>query len=110
MSYVIANLPQYPKTGEHQTVMIIGVTPFPFRITKGEDTWYYYDENRNEVAIKPNLWYVYVSNEYLRNQGIRTKGFRKAESAVKYAMREYRKWLRLQLKKVKEFKIEQESL
>lgn len=108
MAYRIKNLEHYPQNGKHQ-VIVLDIHPCPLSITKGEDEWYYYNKDGAQVKTKPNLWYVFVVREsgMMINSGFLIKGFRKPEQAIKYALSSYRKWLRIQAKKVKDFVIEE---
>jgi hypothetical protein len=105
MGYSIINLPTYPQNGKHQRI-ILGIHPFPFGITKGEDRWYYRYKDGTEVETKPDLWYVFVQ-EQSGFGPFQIKGFRKPELAVKYALKSYKTWLKAQVKKVTEYKIEE---
>lgn len=91
MNLRVENLPNYPKTGEH--VGLIG-HDLPYEITKGEDQWWYKNKDGKEVGSQRKLWYVhsYETSDF----PVQTKGFKTWQAALKYAIKEYRKWLRSQ--------------
>jgi len=103
MNYTISNLPSYPQNGDHQQIVFDVKLNIPIRITKGEDDWWYYDKDRNQIKSNPKRWMVFpTSGSILWKLNFAVKGFAKSELAVKYALREYRKYLKEQIKLVNE--------
>lgn len=110
MSYDIYNLRHYPQNGKHQEI-IINIDDFPINITKGEDTWWYNDENGVSVPTQDRYWYVYINSEsVLYGKNFQVKKFSKPNLAVKYAIEMYKAYLQQQLKQVEDFNVTKESL
>lgn len=84
------NLEDYPQDGNHIELFVSDID-LPFEISKGTD-WAY-----EQSPQYRNMWLVYPNNNPF-HMSADYKFFKTKEKAVEYAVKEYRKYLKKQLK------------
>jgi len=77
-------LKNYPKTGKHLKL----VTALPCYISKGQDTFFYMGENGEDIASKPQYWYVKFPKHH-----VQLRGFLNPKNAYNYALISYTNWV-----------------
>jgi hypothetical protein len=100
MNLFIRYLPNYPKDGNHLELYVDFDAIPDVDICKGEDSYYWTDSEGHEHTNLPKFWYVNFSEVY----DIETRGFKTPEKALNYAITQYTKYLKNQLKRCKELK------
>jgi len=110
---LITNLKNYPINGKHQECLI----NLPFKITKGEDQFYWNDKKGNEHKYNifknankiDQRWIVFLKKDYCNpslKKIFEIKVNKDLNKIIDYCFKIYQKSLKLELKRLKELKEE----
>lgn len=84
----ISHSDNYPTDGKHLTLN----TPIPCDIRMGDDTFWFNNDQGQNVSSKPCLWYVHFPDH-----PIKFKAFQSPEKAYTYASQQYIIWLQQEI-------------
>lgn len=102
VGYKVALLQHYPTDYRHLKVNFIDVA-VPFRITRNEDPFWWFDKKaKKQCTNTQNMWVVVPTGDAVNDVPI--KQFKTVQAAVDYAISEYEKYLQGELNKLKALK------